>query len=41
MSAEAGAGERTEQPTAKRLSDATKKGDVLASRELAVALVMK
>lgn len=40
MSAEAGVGERTEEPTAKRLSDATKKGDVLASRELAVALVM-
>lgn len=40
MSAEAGAGERTEAPTPKRLRDAAKKGDVLASRELAVALVM-
>lgn len=34
------AGEKTEAPTPKRLRDAAKKGDVLASRELAVALVM-
>ena len=34
------AGEKTEAPTPKKLRDAAKKGDVLASRELAVALVM-
>lgn len=34
------AGERTEKPTAKRLSEAVNNGDVLQSRELATALVM-
>ena len=33
-------GERTEAPTPKKFEDAAKKGDVLISRELAVALVM-
>lgn len=33
-------GEKTEKPTAKRLSEATKKGDILQSRELATALVV-
>ncbi|MBT2186476.1 EscU/YscU/HrcU family type III secretion system export apparatus switch protein [Sphingobium nicotianae] len=32
-------GEKTEKPTAKRLSDAAKKGDILQSRELSTALV--
>ncbi len=37
---ESGAGERTEPATAKKLEDAAKKGDLLASRDLSVALVM-
>lgn len=35
-----GGGEKTEKPTAKRLRDAAKKGDVLQSKELATALVV-
>jgi flagellar biosynthesis protein FlhB len=35
----AGGGEKTEKPTAKRLADAAKDGDILQSRELATALV--
>lgn len=35
-----GGGEKTEKPTAKRLSDAAKNGDLLQSRELATALVV-
>jgi flagellar biosynthetic protein FlhB len=35
-----GGGEKTEKPTAKRLSEAAKNGDILQSRELATALVM-
>ncbi|MFT3964464.1 MAG: flagellar type III secretion system protein FlhB [Sphingobium sp.] len=34
------AGEKTEKPTAKRLSDAVKKGDILQSRELSTAMVV-
>ncbi len=34
-----GGGEKTEKPTAKRLTDAAKKGDILQSRELSTALV--
>lgn len=34
------AGEKTEKPTAKRLREATSKGDILQSRELSTALVM-
>jgi len=34
------AGEKTEQPTAKKLQDAAKKGDILQSRELGTALVV-
>lgn len=33
-------GEKTEKPTAKKLQDAAKKGDILQSRELATALVV-
>jgi flagellar biosynthetic protein FlhB len=33
-------GEKTHAPTAKRLKDAAEKGDVLRSRELAVAVTM-
>ncbi|MDF0540974.1 flagellar type III secretion system protein FlhB [Sphingobium sp. H39-3-25] len=36
----AGGGEKTEKPTAKRLSDAAKNGDILQSKELATALVV-
>jgi len=35
-----GGGEKTEAPTDKRLKDSAKKGDVLQSKELGVALVM-
>lgn len=35
-----GGGEKTEKPTAKRLADATKEGDVLQSRELSTAMVV-
>jgi len=35
-----GGGEKTEQPTPKRLADATEKGDILQSRELSTALVV-
>lgn len=35
-----GGGEKTEVPTQKRLKDSAKKGDVLQSKELGVALVM-
>lgn len=35
-----GGGERTEKPTAKKLADAAKKGDILQSRDLATALVI-
>jgi flagellar biosynthetic protein FlhB len=35
-----GGGEKTEKPTAKRLADAAKKGDILQSRELSTALVV-
>lgn len=35
-----GGGEKTEKPTAKRLKDAAKDGDILQSRELATALVV-
>lgn len=35
-----GGGERTEKPTAKKLADAAKKGDILQSRDLATALVV-
>ncbi|TXC68748.1 flagellar biosynthesis protein FlhB [Sphingorhabdus soli] len=35
-----GGGEKTEDPTQKRLKDSAKKGDVLQSKELGVALVM-
>tara|TARA_B110001454_G_scaffold124328_1_gene115965 strand:- start:3908 stop:5050 length:1143 start_codon:yes stop_codon:yes gene_type:complete len=35
-----GGGERTEKPTAKKLADAAKEGDILQSRELATALVV-
>ncbi|CAN5448374.1 flagellar biosynthesis protein FlhB [soil metagenome] len=35
-----GGGEKTEKPTAKRLSEAAKNGDILQSRELATALVV-
>jgi flagellar biosynthetic protein FlhB len=35
-----GGGEKTEAPTAKRLSEAAKNGDILQSRELATALVV-
>jgi len=35
-----GGGEKTEKPTAKRLSQATQKGDVLRSGELSMALVV-
>jgi flagellar biosynthesis protein FlhB len=38
--AEAGGGERTEDPTPKKLADAKRDGDRLQSKELAVALVM-
>jgi flagellar biosynthesis protein FlhB len=34
------AGEKTEKPTAKKLQDAAKKGDILQSRELGTALVV-
>jgi flagellar biosynthetic protein FlhB len=36
----AGGGEKTEKPTAKRLSEAAKNGDLLQSRDLATALVV-
>lgn len=36
----AGGGEKTEKPTAKRLADAAKEGDILQSRELATAMVV-
>jgi len=32
-------GEKTEKPTAKRLADAVKNGDILQSKELSTALV--
>lgn len=35
-----GGGEKTEKPTAKRLSEAADKGDILQSRELATAMVV-
>lgn len=35
-----GGGEKTEKPTAKKLQDAAKKGDILQSRELGTALVV-
>jgi flagellar biosynthetic protein FlhB len=35
-----GPGEKTEKPTAKRLADAAKNGDILQSRELATAMVV-
>lgn len=35
-----GGGEKTEKPTAKKLADAAKEGDILQSRELATALVV-
>lgn len=35
-----GGGEKTEKPTAKRLADAAKKGDILQSRELSTAMVV-
>ncbi|MDQ4419589.1 flagellar type III secretion system protein FlhB [Sphingobium sp. DEHP117] len=35
-----GGGERTEKPTAKKLADAAKEGDLLQSRDLATALVV-
>ena len=35
-----GGGEKTEAPTQKRLKDSAKKGDVLQSKELGVALIM-
>lgn len=35
-----GGGEKTEKPTAKKLRDAAKEGDILQSRELATALVV-
>lgn len=35
-----GGGEKTEKPTAKKLKDAAKNGDILQSRELATALVV-
>lgn len=35
-----GGGEKTEKPTAKKLADAAKEGDLLQSRELATALVV-
>lgn len=35
-----GGGEKTEKPTAKKLSDAAKKGDILQSRELSTAMVV-
>ncbi|WP_336959610.1 flagellar type III secretion system protein FlhB [Sphingobium aquiterrae] len=35
-----GGGEKTEKPTAKRLRDAAKNGDILQSRDLATALVV-
>jgi flagellar biosynthetic protein FlhB len=35
-----GGGEKTEKPTAKRLREAAKKGDILQSRDLATALVV-
>jgi flagellar biosynthetic protein FlhB len=35
-----GGGEKTEQPTAKKLSDAAKNGDILQSRELSTAMVV-
>ncbi|EQB34004.1 flagellar type III secretion system protein FlhB [Sphingobium ummariense] len=38
--AEGQGGEKTEKPTAKKLQDAAKKGDILQSRELATALVV-
>jgi flagellar biosynthesis protein FlhB len=38
--AEAPGGEKTHDPTAKKLSDAAKKGDIFQSRELGTALVM-
>ena len=38
--APSGGGEKTEAPTDKRLKDSAKKGDVLQSKELGVALVM-
>ncbi|MCW2364910.1 flagellar biosynthetic protein FlhB [Sphingobium sp. B7D2B] len=35
-----GGGEKTEKPTAKRLTDAASKGDILQSRELSTAMVV-
>lgn len=35
-----GGGEKTEKPTAKKLADAAKEGDILQSRDLATALVI-
>lgn len=35
-----GGGEKTEKPTAKRLKEATSKGDILQSRELSTAMVV-
>jgi len=40
MAQEGPGGEKTEKPTAKRLKDATEKGDILQSRELSTALVV-
>ena len=38
--AEGEGGEKTEEPTQKRLKESAEKGDVLQSRELGTALVM-
>ncbi|WP_022683755.1 flagellar type III secretion system protein FlhB [Sphingobium bisphenolivorans] len=40
MSQSNGGGEKTEKPTAKKLKDAAKNGDILQSRDLATALVV-
>lgn len=40
MAENAEAGQKTQQPTAKKKADAIKQGDILASRELATALMM-
>ncbi|MBN8819085.1 MAG: flagellar biosynthesis protein FlhB [Sphingomonas sp.] len=40
MAADGPGGEKTEKPTAKRLSEAAKKGDILQSRELSTAMVV-
>lgn len=40
MAEASGGGEKSEKPTAKRLSEAAKKGDILQSRELSMAMVV-